>query len=135
MENNTPYELPRVEDMIPDEELIRQHVQLKMLLREGKDLDEAIGQLIKASKKLCAAFLVAQGIIEDLVEMPKQEAYKRIERATRVLWTHLLAIRANAGVEDGTEERRAKAAKGPGPASALIAEKTAETAERAREAT
>ena len=108
MENNTPYELPRVEDIIPDEELMRQHIRLETLLREGKDLDEAIRQLIKASNKLCAAFLVAQGIIEDLVEIPKETAYKRIERVTRVLWTYLLAIRANAGVENETEERRAE---------------------------
>ncbi|MBQ1575763.1 MAG: hypothetical protein IIZ83_02275 [Oscillospiraceae bacterium] len=114
MENNTPYELPHVEDMIQDEELMRQHIRLKILLHEGKDLDEAIGQLIKASNKLCAAFLVAHGIIEDFVEIPKETAYKRIERATRALWSYLLAIRANAGVENGTDgfntadERRAE---------------------------
>lgn len=108
MENNTPYELRRVEDMIPDEELMRQHTRLEISLCEGKDLDEAIRHLIKAANKLCAAFLVTQGIIEELIETPKEAAYKRIERVTRVLWSHLLAIRANAGMKNATDKPEAE---------------------------
>jgi hypothetical protein len=114
MENNTPYELPRVEDMTPDEETIKKQIGLEMMLRESGDLDKVITKLVKTSIKLTAAFLVAQDLIEDLVEIPKEAAYKRIERATRPLWTYLLAIRVNAGVENGTDgsnpadERRAE---------------------------
>lgn len=100
MENNAPFELPRVEDMIPDEKTMLEHIKIDILLREGNDLDAAIRHLIDASNNLCAAFLVTSGIIEDLVETPKQKAYKRIERVTRVLWSHLLAIRANAGADE-----------------------------------
>lgn len=113
-QTSTPYELPRVEDMIPDEETIKEDIRLKIALRESGDLDKVITKLVKTSIKLTAAFLIAQNLIEDLVEIPKEAAYKRIERATRPLWTYLLAIRLNAGVENGTDgsntadERRAE---------------------------
>lgn len=100
MNEGSIYDLPPVEDMIPSEDIMQQHLRLQIAMRENADLDEAIRHLIKASNKLCAAFLTTQGIIEDLVEIPKEDAYKRIERATRTLWTYLLAIRTNAGIEN-----------------------------------
>lgn len=112
--HDAPFNLPRVEDIIPDEETMKKHIRLEIALRESGDLDKVITRLVKTSIKLTAAFLVAQNLIEDLVEMPKEAAYKRIERATLPLWTYLLAIRANAGVENGTDgsstidERRAE---------------------------
>ena len=99
MSEDSIYNLPHVKDMVPSEEEMETHLRLQIAMRENADLDEAIRHLIKASNKLCAAFLTTQGIVEDLLEIPKEEAYKRIERATRVLWSHLLAIRTNAGIE------------------------------------
>ena len=101
--HDVPFELPPIEDMIPDEEEMQQRIWIDILLREEKDLDEAIKEIIKRSNQLSAAMITAHDIISSFIHANKTEAHKRIERVTRCIWTWLLANRVNAGVEGKTD--------------------------------